>query len=169
MIFILIILIFSLFRCFYTTSESNDSTSLKRDRSESPLHWGAKRARTARYEIIDVNDENSRQIHSNSKSESKCDICRPGCAHWKSLTPSKRTTESVKWHVKNLTKEEKEVYKKQQKEIKRKWYSRLTEEQKEERRQRAVLTRRIRVNKMTREQKREFWKKNREYSKDKKQ
>ncbi|PWN33633.1 uncharacterized protein FA14DRAFT_156321 [Meira miltonrushii] len=126
-----------------SSGSKTDETTAKKGISqvkEDALSWGAKKMRTARYEVSEANAKNV-QLHptGNPHEQSKrCDICRPHCPHWKSLSRSKRNTEGVRWHKKNQTKEQKIAYDARQRVIKKEWYANLTKVQKEEIRNRGV-------------------------------
>lgn len=148
---------------------SGNSKGLTFGQAADPLqtdqmpNWGAKRARTARYEVVEVIPTSS--VH---EQNNLCNICRPECSHWVSLSKSKRKLEIKKWYLKNKTKEQRSAYDSRQKMLKKEWYANLTKLQKKGIRERALFHRKERLNRMKPEQRKAFWKKNREYSSTKK-
>ena len=156
MLFVCILLFLHIFRVIQAASESNDDTSDKRIASHfsSELNWGAKKARTIRYEVVEAKKDQSE----------KCFICRPGCVHWNLLSRSKRKSEGTRWIRSKQTAEQKRIYLARHKLLKQQRYANLTIKQKKERQARTSALRRIQVNKMTAEQKKAYWKKNREYT-----
>jgi hypothetical protein len=116
--------------------------SVKSNLSEEhiPL-WGAKKARTVRYEVSNAEVKPTR-----------CDICRPNCPHWVLLGRKKRNVESAKWYLKNKTKEEMLIYRKNHGIHTRKWYSKLSKESKEKINQRSKESRKNLAAEMTPEE-----------------
>lgn len=138
-------------------SESTRRVSLKAD-GQSPIgNWGAKKARTARYEVLSSDAEPSQTSvnsgkgpHNQSKS---CDICRPNCSHWKSLSRPKRNRESMRWHLKNQTEEQRVEKRKHLNATKRQWYLNLSKERKVEMLKKSNDLRVKRFNKLNDEEK----------------
>jgi hypothetical protein len=149
-------LLCSLFFLIYAydgSSQPKAMDSLSHFRTAS---WGAKRARTERYEVQISNIESS---HVDVNPDKPCKICRPNCPHWNSLSKKERNNESVKWYMKNLTKEEKSVYRKKLNASRRQWYSTLSKEHKGKIISRISDIRRIRRDNLTTEERKEFYQK----------
>lgn len=154
----LTILLCSLFFLIYAYDESSQPKAIDSSSQVRNASWGAKRARTERYEVQIPNIESS-HAYVNPKP---CEICRPNCPHWNSLSKKERNNESVKWYMKNLTKEEKLVYRKKHNASRRQWYSTLSKEHKGKIISRISDIRRNRRNNLTAEGRVESYQKDRQ-------